>query len=84
LLCQEFLSQALVPIEELQIPSFVADSQPLVGDKLVDVEVGQFFRAASVCAAWIIVLEHSAEPCPECGIEGCPEHCKGKEGEGPD
>jgi hypothetical protein len=40
-LFQDFLSQALVPFEESQIPSFVADSQPPLASKVVDVEVGQ-------------------------------------------
>jgi ethanolamine ammonia-lyase large subunit len=40
-LCQEFLSQALIPFEESHIPSFVADSQPPLASKVVDVEVGQ-------------------------------------------
>jgi hypothetical protein len=40
-LCQEFLSQALVPFKESQIPSFFADLQPPMGDKLVAVEVGK-------------------------------------------
>jgi hypothetical protein len=40
-LCQEFLSQALVPFEESQIPSFIADSQPPIASKVVDVVVGQ-------------------------------------------
>jgi hypothetical protein len=40
-LCQDFLSQALVPFEDSQIPSFITDSQRPLASKVVDVEVGQ-------------------------------------------
>jgi hypothetical protein len=69
-LYQDFLSQALVPFEEPRIPLFVDDSRPPVGENFVDVEVGQSFEQPQ--HALIIVLENSAHPCPQRGIEGCP------------